>query len=268
LEQIVDAGRKLRSLRESLRLSVRDVESASIRLAEKYQNPDFAIAPSRLSDMETKGVLPNLYRLYSLGVIYRHDPREILSWFGVPLENMLEDFDVTQSAKTHLIGSIDQHGSVTLPIKMDPGFDLRVTANVGRFIEQWGVIPLLQLRERVNSNYTYGYIGLEDFTMYPLLLPGSFIQVDESKNKVVHQQWNSEYARPIYFVETRESFLCCWCRTRGDEIVLESHPLSPVPPKIMREGEAEVLGQVVGIAMRLGDEIRFEQVHRGRKQLN
>ncbi len=264
----MDAGRKLRSIRESLRLSVRDVESASNRLAEKYQNPDFSIAPSRLSDIETKGVLPNLYRLYSLGVIYRHDPREILSWFGVPLDNMLNDFEVTQSERTHRIGSLDLQGSVTLPVKMDPAFDLRQTANIGRFIEQWGVVPLLQLREQVNGNYTYGYIGLEDFTMYPLLLPGSFIQVDESKNKVVHQQWPSEYARPIYFVETREAFLCCWCRAKGDEIVLESHPLSPVSPKIMREGEAEVLGQVVGIAMRLGDEIRFERVPRSRKQLN
>ena len=41
---------------------------------------------------------------------------------------------------------------------------------------------------------------------------------------------------------------------RKGEIVLQSHPLSPVQPRILKHPqEAEVIGQVVGVAMRLAD---------------
>jgi len=105
-----------------------------------------------------------------------------------------------------------------------------------------------------DDRYTYGYIGSEDFTMYPILQPGSFVQVDEAKNKVGEGIWHSEFERPIYFVEMREGFTCCWCSMKRDSIVLQPHPLSPVSVRVLRyPQEAEVLGQVIGVAMRLGD---------------
>ena len=90
--------------------------------------------------------------------------------------------------------------------------------------------------------------------MYQLLLPGSFLQVDESRDEVMEGAWRSEYERPIYFVETREGFTCCWCSLDGDEILLQPHPLSPVRVRVARHPQdAEVIGQVVGVAMRLGE---------------
>jgi len=98
------------------------------------------------------------------------------------------------------------------------------------------------------------FIGSEDLTMYPILPPGSFIQVDESRDKVREGGWRSEYERPIYFVETREDHTCCWCTLTREEIILQPHPLSPVPPRVLRyPQQAEVIGQVVGVAMRLGE---------------
>jgi hypothetical protein len=119
-------------------------------------------------------------------------------------------------------------------------------------VEQWGLVPLAYLAQFATSDFTYGYIGNQDFTMFPLLPPGSFVQVDESRNKVVEGAWRSEYERPIYFVETREGHTCCWCGMRRDDIILQPHPLSPVPVRILKHPqEAEVLGQVVGVAMKL-----------------
>ena len=63
------AGQRLRALREQLGLTIRDVEAASVRIASKHSNEDFALSLSRLSDIETKGILPSLYRLYSLAVV-------------------------------------------------------------------------------------------------------------------------------------------------------------------------------------------------------
>ena len=90
--------------------------------------------------------------------------------------------------------------------------------------------------------------------MYPILTPGSFVQVDETRNKAVEGAWRSEFERPIYFIETREGFVCSWCHVQRDAIVLQPHPLSPVPVRVLRHPqEAEIIGQVVGVAMRLGD---------------
>ena len=90
--------------------------------------------------------------------------------------------------------------------------------------------------------------------MYPLLPPGAFVQVDESKNKVAESGWRTEYERPIYFVETRAGYTCCWCTVTREELILQPHPLSPVPARVLKfPQEADIVGQVVGVAMRLGE---------------
>ncbi len=85
---MISAGLNLRVLREKLGLTMRDVETASERLARKHSNnEEYFIPISRLSDIETKGLIPSMYRLYSLCVIYRRDFRELLGWYGISLDN-------------------------------------------------------------------------------------------------------------------------------------------------------------------------------------
>lgn len=250
----LNGGQKLRALRESLRCTMRDVESASAQIARRLANEEFMVPPSRLSDIETKGVVPSIFRLYSLAAIYRRDYREFLLWYGVELNDIHLDVGVLQPASSHLATTRENINEVSMPVRLDPGFVPEKTTNFGRMIEKWGTIPLSYLSGLVEDRYTYGYIGTEDFTMYPILTPGSFVQVDETKNKAVNGMWRSEYERPIYFVETREAFVCSWCHVQRDTIVLQPHPLSPVPVRVLRHPqEAEIIGQVVGVAMRLGD---------------
>lgn len=250
----LSGGQKLRALRESLRCTMRDVENASAQIARRLANEEFTVPPSRLSDIETKGVVPSIFRLYSLAAIYRRDYRELLSWFGVELSDIHLDVGVMQPANSHLTTTRENISEVSMPVRLDPAFVPEKTTNFGRMIEEWGTVPLSYLSGLVEDRYTYGYIGTEDFTMYPILPPGSFVQVDETKNKAVDGVWRSEYERPIYFVETREGFVCSWCHVQRDTIVLQPHPLSPVPVRMLRHPqEAEIIGQVVGVAMRLGD---------------
>jgi transcriptional regulator with XRE-family HTH domain len=251
---VLSAGKKLRELREHIGLTLRDVELASTALAETRGIEEFTINPSRLSDIETKGVIPSIYRLYVLSVIYRADFTELLKLYGVDLSFTAADFSICSPGKTHRIEIAEGRGNVQIPTKLDPGFDVRRSTDLGRMIESWGVVPMQYLQELSKKKYTYAYIGMEDLTMYPLLLPGSFIQVDEDRSRVEEKKWRSELERPIYFVETREGHVCCWCSVRRGEIVLQSHPLSPIPARILKHPqEAEVLGQVVGVAMRLGE---------------
>ena len=268
---MVSAGQSLRVLRERLGLTMRDVETASTDIATRHKSEEFAIAPSRLSDIETKGVVPSIYRLYSLSVIYRRDAREILALYGVDLNATVDDLHFILPPKSHTSRTPESHTSVRIPVRLDPSFDARLTMNMGRLVEQWGVVPLSYLAQFANRRYTYGYVGSEDFTMYPILPPGTFVQIDESKNRVAEGAWRSEYERPIYFVETRDGHTCCWCALQQDGLLLQSHPLSPVPVRLMKHPQdAEVIGQVVGIAMKLGEWSTVESLseQKAREALN
>ncbi|HMH01793.1 MAG TPA: helix-turn-helix transcriptional regulator [Terriglobales bacterium] len=248
------AGSNLRALRERLGLTMREVESASLRIAERHANDEFAVSPSRLSDIETKASVPSIFRLYSLAVIYRCDMREVLSWYGIDLGLSAADLNLNLPPRSHLTETLQGAFAVKMPIRLDPAFDPRRSSNLSRMVEKWGLMPLAHLADFSSEKYIYGYIGSEDFTMYPLLPPGTFLQVDESRNQVVQGIWHSEYERPVYFVETREGYTCCWCNLKGDQIVLQPHPLSPVAVRVLRHPqEAEVVGQVVGIALKLAE---------------
>jgi transcriptional regulator with XRE-family HTH domain len=245
-------GQNLRAVREKLGLTMRDIETASERIARKRSNEEYLIPISRLSDFETKGVIPSIYRLYALAVIYRCDFKELLAWFGVDLNAPVSDLELATPPRSHVSKALIRHEQVHMPVRMDPGFDPRKTLNFGRMIEQWGTVPLAYLEQFSKVEFTYGFIGSEDLTMYPLLLPGSFIQIDESRNKVTEGGWRSEYERPIYFVETRDGYFCCWCTLGRDDIILQPHPLSPIAPRVLKQSQAEIVGQVIGVAMRLG----------------
>jgi hypothetical protein len=248
------AGHKLRTLRDKLGLTLRDVESASYRIASKYNNAEFAIPLSRLSDIETKGIVASVFRLYSLSVIYRMRFHDLLSWFGIDIQNQAADLAVIAPTKTHIVRSRPSSEPVRMPVRMDPGFDVSRSTNLGRMIEKWGVVPMTFLQRFEDDHFSYGYVGSDDFTLYPLVLPGSFVQIDETKNRVVGGGWRSEYERPIYFLETRDGYVCSWCSVSGGQLVVQPHSLSPVPVRAYRHPQdAEVVGQVIGIAMRLNE---------------
>jgi transcriptional regulator with XRE-family HTH domain len=249
------AGQQLRHLRERLQLTLRDVETASSEIAARHSNQEFFIPYSRLSEIETKGLLPSIFRIYTLAAIYHTDYRTICAWYDVPFSAIAEDSKIVQIRKTHPFDNVPQLDNLYLPAVLDPGFDVRRTMNLSRMIQRWGVVPLQFVPGLQRTPQTYAFLGTDDFTMYPLLMPGSFLQIDESKSEVVNQGWRSEYERPIYFVETREEFFCSWCNLTDDgRLIVQSHPLSPVAPRIFHHpDEAEVVGQVVGVAMRLND---------------
>src|SRR5579872_911346 len=122
-DSMLPAGKSLRTLREKLGLTMRDVENSSARLADRYRNEEFSIPPSRLSDIETKGILPNLYRLYTLSIIYRRDLRELMSWYGVDLNNTAADLGLVAPPKSHVSDALAGLSSVQVPMRMDPAFD-------------------------------------------------------------------------------------------------------------------------------------------------
>lgn len=81
---IAKPGEKLRCARLQLRLTMRQVHARSRDIAVQFNNDEFAISPSRLSGIEHKDDLPNIYRLYVLSNIYGLPLEVLLGWYGVP----------------------------------------------------------------------------------------------------------------------------------------------------------------------------------------
>ncbi len=241
-------GTRLRRARERLGLTFRDVERASYELACQRGRPDFIVHLSRLADIENRDVTPSIYKLYALAVIYHLDPNEVCEWYDVPFEGHFSDGIQLNAPKTHLAAGPDK---MRLPIRFDPGFDPRRTEFLTRMVEHWGQLEGVLFDQP--ARYLYGYVGVDDLRMHPLLRPGSLVLVDPKLRQVQNSGWTNEYERPLYFIELHGEFRCCWCHLENGKMILVPHPLSTCPPEVYRcPEEAEVVGQVVGVAMRLG----------------
>ncbi len=250
-----EPGQRLKRTRERLNLRYRDVEDASGQIADRQKNDEFCIALSRLSDIENKGTVPSIYRLYSLCTIYRLDLTEVLEWYGIKMSEQPSDAASIEVGKTHLIGfSANEMGDVQVPLSLDPGLDMRKTTYLSRLIQRWGKLPMSLLSGVDLKNYRYAFIGSEDWSMYPLIQPGALILIDDTHRKIVDSGWTNEFERPIYFFEHRQGYACGWCtlNERKDQLVLQPHPASMCHPEVYKfPEEVEVIGQVTGLAMRL-----------------
>lgn len=248
-----DAGQKLRRARERLNLRVRDVEQASQRIAEKYGNLEFTVLINRISEIENKGVVPSVYKLYSLCAIYRLDFAEALEWYGINLASLPADALFAEISRTHMVGfEASPLGEIQAPLSLDPGIDVRRTTYISRMIQRWGKLSLMFLAGLDPREQRYGFIGADDWFMYPLLQPGSFVVIDETRRRIQNDGWTNEFDRPIYFLEHRSGYLCGWCSQRDDKLVLVPHPASGESPLIFTmPSDIDVIGQVVGVAMRL-----------------
>lgn len=240
-------GTCLRKVRERLGLTYRDVEQSSYELAKKHGRPEFIIHISRLADFENGDVTPGLHKLYSLCAIYHLDIFEVCLWYDVRLDERFNDSVERCSPLTHLAAA---PGNLRIPLRFDPAFDPQRTSYLTRLVEQWSQFEAAFVQAR--TPYRYGFVGTRDTWMEPLLRRGSLVLLDPRCDRVRSGGWQNEYERPIYFVELKEGYRCSWCSLDRDRLVLQPHPLSTCAPQTyLYPSEAEIIGQVVGVAMRL-----------------
>jgi transcriptional regulator with XRE-family HTH domain len=245
-----DAGLRLRRVRERLGLRFRDVEVASQMIADRYGNEEFVIGLSRLSEIENRGLLPSIYRVYSLSTIYRLDFAELLSWYGIRMSEQGADSAMFPLEATHEAGfSRLGRRHVIAPLSLDPGVDFKETTYLSRLISKWGPIPLDLFKDEDLARRRIGFMGTEDWSMYPLIRPGSLLLLNNAQ-KIQQGTWKSEWERPIYFLEHRDGFLVGWCSLDRDRLIVLPHHSSHLQPKVfLYPQEIELVGQVKGVAM-------------------
>jgi transcriptional regulator with XRE-family HTH domain len=249
-------GEKLRRVRERLKMTYRQVAEASKTVAERRGSREFAVGISRLADIENQGKLPTMYRLYTLCVIYKLNWEEVLRWYGVPLEQLASDALHAGLDQTYAL-DFSQASTVTVPQPADAALNAESTGYLSRLIRRWGKMPFTFLNGVETREFRFGWIGLEDWSMFPVLHPGSVVAIDDERRKIASGGWTNEYDRPIYFLELREGFRCGWCTLDGSRLILQPHPASQQPAAIFEwPREIDVVGQVVGVAMMLRHKIK------------
>jgi hypothetical protein len=116
-----------------------------------------------------------------------------------------------------------------------------------RLLSVWSDVPVPLMLDVDWDRGPLVLIGLSDRMMWPLLPPGSVLQLDPRVRTIANGNW-SEFERPIYLIEYRSRFYCCHAQRRGDTLRLISHLESPAPPVTsIPFKEARVRGQVTPI---------------------
>lgn len=246
----------LKELRARLGITTRDVAELSQKIAESEGNLEFQISNAWLTQIENSDSVPSIFKLYSLSAIYRLKFTELLRLYGLDLQKLSLHQLAAPLPHTHLttLDVYDTDRTISFPVRFDRSFDLDNTNLLARMVELWGEVPVALIQHLDIRHGQYGYVGLQDFTLHPLLRPGSFVQIDSRVRKVQPFRWRTEFDRPIYFVELRDGYACCWCDLLDDQLLLLPHPLSPCSVRKFKYGnDAEIVGQVTAVAMRLTD---------------
>jgi hypothetical protein len=130
--------------------------------------------------------------------------------------------------------------------------ELQNTAYLGHVAGKWGRVPIAFLSSVEARRHCYGFIGLDDWSMYPILQPGSLVLIDETRCRIATGGWVHEYDRPIYFLQHRQGYICAWCSLLDGRLTVQPHPASHQPARgFSFPSQIDVLGQVVGVATAL-----------------
>jgi hypothetical protein len=116
-----------------------------------------------------------------------------------------------------------------------------------RILSAWSDIPILLMLDIDWDRGPLVLLGSSDRMMWPLLPPGSLLQLDQKVRTIAEGSW-SEFERPIYLIEYRNRFYCCHAQRRGETLRLISHAESQVPPSVsVPFKDAKVRGQLTPI---------------------
>ena len=257
-EVLQRVGARLKRIRVRLGLSLRAMEHRSTELAVERQNSDYALSKAWIVDVEKGRFVPGSFKTATLAAIYQLEIAEIQKWYGIEPDEITKERPLFRPPKTYLLTPPEESTESVANPEAAP--QLMKTNLLSQLVDIWGDVPVPLLRRLDLRRSLYGYIGMEDRTMWPLLPPGTFVQIDAKQTRVQKGPFSrgstqSQFARPIYFLDLRTGYACGWCQIENGILTLIPHPDSGEPTRTFRHpNEVEVVGRVTGIAMRIGEE--------------
>jgi transcriptional regulator with XRE-family HTH domain len=239
-------NQNLKALRDSRNITVREVELESRRIAEAKGDKRFYISNARLTQLENDPLSePSLWKLFSLSAIYNVRFTELMRFYNLDTDKTDEYNAIATPGGTRLLPDMP-HAYRTTEFLKDLIKMPEKTTLLPRLVQSVDDKSDVAKLDGDSQFTSYGYIGLDDFTMYPLIRPGSFVWLDTRQNKLRLIARRTEYERPVYFVELRDGYSCAWCELQGNQLLLIPHHSSPVSiRRFTHPKEAEIVGRVV-----------------------
>jgi transcriptional regulator with XRE-family HTH domain len=237
-------GARLRTIRRQWQLSLREVEERSLRLAKERGNQSFQVSASWLDRLEREEHELTVNKLVALSEIY-----------NVPTEQLLRSMHPQEGQSLVLRPLSSPNATLLLtegPLETQAKY-LLPDAPVQHPPEE---TTLLSPEDgQLPTPYRRGIIGKRDFTLDPMIPAGSIVHIDTQKRAIsTRRDWTHEFQRPIYFLMTRDSYVCGWCELdkASDWLTVIPHPLSPASSRRWKyRSEIETLGRVIVVAIRL-----------------
>ena len=236
-------GGKLRATRLAWKLTLREVEQRSLRLAKQWGNPAYRISASWLDRVERENRGLSATKLIVLANVYSLTPEQMLSLCPAPgaPSTPLEHISVP-NATLLAEGPLENHAKFWLPDTLVTDIPPRATSLLP--LEQ-GTLP---------EHFRRGIIGRQDRTLEPMIRAGSIVLIDTQKRSIAsRKEWNHEFDRPIYFLLTREGYVSGFCELdrETDWLTVIPHALSFASNRRWRyRKEIEVIGTVVAATIR------------------
>lgn len=236
------AGQQLKSLRQRRNITVREVEQASRRIVEvKGGDKRFLISNGWLAQLENGASEPSIPKLFSLSVIYQANFHDLLRLYNVDVDDKEKYHPVANPHLTQLLSETHSGNGHSVSSSLNAE---RLTSLVSE-VEAMSARQLAGVEDN-GRGLIYGHLGSSDFTMHPMIRPGSLLKVDTNQTKLISGTWPNEYERPIFFIELRDAYACGWCELHGNQLLIIPHPSSPVGVRqFTYPREAEIVGRVV-----------------------
>lgn len=249
--ETVPPNKELKILRNKRNLTIRDVEQASRRIAEAKGDNQYSISNSWLTQLEHGASMPNPCTIFSLCATYRVSFADLLRIYGVNIHETQEYQHIANPHLTELIPATsvhDDHPGLVLIDTLSKSATSLITKPPS---------PSGSNNRGNNTPIRYGYIGLSDDTMYPLIRPGAVVEIDTRHTKVPSTSPSpNEFEKPIFFVELRNGYAFGWCEIQGKKLIIRAHPLSRAPHREFDfPRDAEIVGRVVGYSTRCMDAV-------------
>lgn len=242
---MVGIGKRLREARLAWRLTLREVEDRSSRLATQWDNRKYRISASWLDRIEREDRALSATKLIVLAFIYGLSADQLFAALqpgAASFKPQWDNLSTPNSTQLLLHGPLQDHARYWLPDELanqpaPPNTTLLPTEN--------GVLP---------KHFRRGILGCQDKTLDPMIPPGSIVLIDtERKAIAARKKWTHEFDRPIYFLITRTEYVCGFCELdqEAEWLTLMPHPLSFESSRRWRfKREIEVLGTVSGAFVR------------------
>lgn len=238
------ANKVLKLLRSKCKLTVREVEQASWRIAAARGDRRFRVSNGWLAQLEHGVSVPNPCTIFSLCAIYCVPFAEMLRLYGVDPDKTREYEHIANPQLTQLLPETNSLASDPASTLIDTLADPATRLITGGSLS------------RGNTPIRYGYIGLDDDTMYPLIRPGAVVEIDTRQRKVpaTSKQLTSQFEKPIFFVELRDGYAFGWCTMQGKKLIITPHPSSRTLQRSVNcPRDVEIVGRVVGYTTRCVD---------------